>query len=103
MILAGIWQGKNKPPFFQYLSALGEILCRIHSDGVMFYPNDLKDPICSKLAVLIGCVDLQAKGYIVNMSMHNGEYGCITCEEPGVVTKQGKGHSRSYPYKEAGT
>jgi len=35
------------------------------------------------------------------MSMHNGEYGCSTCEEPGLVVKKGNGHVRSYPYRHA--
>ena len=33
------------------------------------------------------------------MTQHNGESGCVTCEEMGVVVKQGKGHTRCYPYR----
>lgn len=53
-----------------------------------------------KLGIFLGTVDLQAKGYILNMTMHNGEYGCCTCEEPGMSVEQGKGHARCYPYRE---
>ena len=31
------------------------------------------------------------------MTQHNGQFGCLTCEEPGAVCKQGKGHARGYP------
>ena len=44
-------------------------------------------------------VDLQAKGYIANMTMHNGEFGCSTCLEPGIVVAKGKGHVRCYSYR----
>jgi len=33
------------------------------------------------------------------MTQHNGEGGCATCEEMGVVVAQGKGHTRCYPYR----
>lgn len=52
-----------------------------------------------KVAVLLGSADLQGKAYLMNMTQHNGENGCLTCEESGVVVKQGKGHARCYPYK----
>ncbi|CAG2238074.1 unnamed protein product [Mytilus edulis] len=42
-----------------------------------------------------------AKAYILNMTMLNGEYGCSTCEEPGVTERQGKGYARFYPYRES--
>jgi hypothetical protein len=31
--------------------------------------------------------------------MHNGTFGCCTCEEPGRSVKQGKGFARCYPYR----
>jgi len=52
-----------------------------------------------KAAVILGSTDLQGKAYITCMAQHNGECGCLTCEEPGVVVKQGKGHTRCYPYR----
>lgn len=45
---------------------------------------------------LLGVFDLQA--YTSNMTMHNGKFGCISYEEPGVIVKQGKWHPRCYPY-----
>lgn len=52
-----------------------------------------------KVTVLLGTTDLQGKAYVVNMTQHNGESGCVTCEETGVVVTQGKGHTRCYPYR----
>ncbi len=50
-----------------------------------------------KLGVIGGTLDLPAKAGVLNMTYLNGEQACITCEEPGIVVKQGKGHARSYP------
>ena len=33
------------------------------------------------------------------MTQHNGEGGCLTCEESGFVAAQVKGHTRCYPYR----
>ena len=44
-------------------------------------------------------MDLQAKAYVLNMTMFIGEYGCLSCEEPGRTVKQGKGHTCCYPYR----
>ena len=53
--------------------------------------------IICKGILLGGTLDLQAKAQVVDMSPHNGEFGCLTCEEPGEVTPQGKGYARVYP------
>ena len=34
------------------------------------------------------------------MTQHNGEYGCVFCEQPGIVVTKGKGNCRAYPYGE---
>ncbi|KAJ4929435.1 hypothetical protein JOQ06_005043, partial [Pogonophryne albipinna] len=57
--------------------------------------------VTAKLAVLCATVDLPAKAGIMNMTLFNGADACITCKEPGLVVRQGKGHARSYPYREA--
>ena len=98
MLLVGIWQGKGSPPFLPYMNAFGEEMCHLYHRGIDV--NILGSIITIKLGVFARIVDLQAKGYILNMTMHNGESGCSTCEEPGRTVKQGKGHSRCYPYRE---
>lgn len=47
-------------------------------------------------------VDLAAKHTMLKMTAHNGAYGCITCFEKGEVVSQGRGHTRSYPFRPAG-
>lgn len=32
-------------------------------------------------AVLLGSTDLQGKAHLLYMTQHNGESGCVTCEE----------------------
>lgn len=100
LLLAGMWQGKGKPPFFQYMNAFGETMTKYYEDGINIVPYGCDEPICVKMGVIVGSVDLQAKAYITNMTMHNGEFGCITCEEPGKVVQQGRGHARCYPYRD---
>ncbi|CAG2213138.1 unnamed protein product [Mytilus edulis] len=96
LILAGIWQGKGNPPFFQYISAFGQEMSKLYFDG---FTLDNEDKILVKFGVLAGTLDLQAKGYVANMTMHNGAFGCITCEEEGRTVRQGKGTARCYPFR----
>jgi len=49
------------------------------------------------MKVLCGVFDLPAKAGILNMMYFNGQYACITCEEPGHSVKQGKGTARCFP------
>ena len=49
------------------------------------------------MKVICGVFDLPAKASILNMMYFNGQYACITCEEPGHSVKQGKGTARCFP------
>ena len=69
------------------------------SKGVQIVLAVEQSPITVKAAVILGSTDLQGKSYLLCMTQHNGESGCLTCEEPGIVVKQGKGHARCYPYR----
>ena len=99
MILAAIWQGKNKPPFLEYMQAFGGEMCRLHDQGFTITPAGSEIPVVVRIALLLATMDLQAKGYVLNMTMHNGEFGCSSCEESGRSVAQGKGYARYYPYK----
>ncbi|KAJ8309950.1 hypothetical protein KUTeg_011815, partial [Tegillarca granosa] len=96
-ITDGIWQGKGKPPFKQYLQAFSSVINEIYETGITFVLDS--EEVVVKLAVLCGTVDLPAKAGVLNMTYFNGAESCITCEEPGKVVKQGKGHSRCFPYR----
>ena len=97
LILAGIWQGKKNPPFREYLGAFSSKINHLFENGIAVCVDHQK--ITVKVTVCCGTMDLQAKAYVLNMSMHNGKHGCSTCEEEGKVVKKGKGHCRVYPYK----
>lgn len=58
-----------------------------------------QDTFTVKLSVLCGIADLPAKAELLNMTYFNGTNACITCEEPGISVRQGKGHSKCYPYR----
>ena len=67
--------------------------------GIIVTVPQMEVTVNVKVAVLLGTTDLQGKAYVVNMTQHNGESGCVTCEETGIVVTQGKGHTRCYPYR----
>ena len=71
----------------------------VFNTGLEIKPECEVIPVTVKAAVILGSTDLQGKAYLACMTQHNGESGCITCEEPGHIVKQGKGHTRSYPYR----
>ncbi len=97
MVLVGIWQGKGKPPFQPYTQIFSEIMNTLSSEGFDVHVNGK----CMRCRLMLTCciADLPAKAALLNMSYFNGAHACISCEEPGVVVKQGKGHSRSYPFR----
>ena len=50
-----------------------------------------------KAAVILGYADLQGKAYLTCMAQHNGECGCLTCEEPGMVVQQDRSPTEAAP------
>ena len=68
IILVGTWQGKGNPPFLHYLNAFGEEMCKLHDEGIVVSMANgaFKETVTGKLAVLVGVLDLQAKGYVLN-------------------------------------
>ena len=97
LLLIGLWQGKGKPPFKQFLSHVCHDLNSLMRNGVQIEVDGLKYTVYVR--VLCITLDLPAKAAVLNMTLFNGSEACITCEEPGVVVAQGRGHSRSYPYR----
>ena len=95
MILWGLWQGKGKPRFSTFFEVFTDDLIHLKYTGIA-----ITDKCHPKLMLSLGTTDLQGKAYLMYMSHHNGVSGCITCEEEGFITKQGKGHVRSYPFKD---
>lgn len=99
MIFAAIWQGKNKPPFYEYISSFGEEMHKLYVHGFPLKIEDASETINVRMGIFLATMDLQAKAYVLNMTMHNGKYGCCTCEEEGESVNQGKGTARYYPHR----
>lgn len=99
MLMWGIRQGKGKPPFNVYFEPFATQMTNLYNDGVQIVLAVEQSPITVKAAVILGSTDLQGKSYLLCMTQHNGESGFLTCEEPGIVVKQGKDHARCYPYR----
>lgn len=97
VILTGIWQGKGKPPMDAFLKVFSEKMNDLHENGLTIKIKN-KD-VNVKVMVICGTCDLPAKASVLNMSLFNGSHSCITCEEPGTVVSQGKGHSRCFPHR----
>lgn len=100
LLLSAIWQGKGKPPFDIILQHLGRELDLLYNEGIKVKIQS--DIIIAQLAVVCGVFDLPAKASILNMTYFNGAESCISYEDPRIVVKQGKGHSRCYPYRDLG-
>lgn len=95
IIIAGIWQGKGKPPFKQFLEKFTGEINQLLENGIEI--DGINEPV--KMAVICCTMDLLAKASVLNMTQFNGSGACITCEEPGMVVPRGRGHSRCYPYR----
>ena len=99
MILWGLWQGVAKPRMNTYFKKLITDLSDIYTNGVLLSVNNTS-VICKAMLVVL-TMDLQARAYVLNMTQHNGECGCVFCEQPGEVVKKGKGNCRVYLYDES--
>jgi len=95
LLLIGIWQGKGKPAFKLYFKSISVQLNSLNTEGIQITIDSLN--ITVKMKVLCGVFELPAKASILNMMYFNGQYACITCEEPGHSVKQGKGTARCFP------
>ena len=75
---------------------------RIFSDllllGFFIEPPGYPEKVLCKAAVLLSKKDLQA---FLEMTHHNGFFGCLNCELEGYSTKSGKGHAHCYPFAAA--
>ena len=98
ILLIGLWQGKGKPPFKVYFKCISEEINYLTVNCI-----DLNEQIHVHLSVLGVSLDLPAKAGLLNMTLYNGAEACVTCEEPGKTVTQGKGYSRCYPYRPAGS
>ena len=98
MILWGIWQGCGKPQMNMFLRPLVEDLVHLYQRGVEI--NIESNVFTTKAMMIVATMDLQARAYVLQMTQHNGEYGCLFCLEAGEVVRSGKGNCRSYPYRE---
>ena len=97
MVLWGTWQGQGKPAFQSFFQVFVKDMVDLKLNGVeVSFCDNVQQ---CKGIVLCAPVDLQAKAMLVEMVPHNGEFGCLTCEEPGEVVRQGKGHARVYPFR----
>ena len=98
MILWGLWQGVSKPKMNTFFMKLVSDLTDLYTKGVELNIHD--NSVTCKAMLIVLTMDLQARAYVLNMTQHNGEYGCIFCEHPGEMVKKGKGQVRCYPYKD---
>lgn len=88
-------QGKGKPNFQTYFQPFIQQLIALKTKGIQFTIDETNFEV--KVFLLAGTLDLQAKAVVAHMTQCIGQFGCISCEEPGVVVSQGKGHCRAFP------
>ena len=78
MILCGLWYGRGKPCWDEYLLPLKEQLIKFRAEGCDLCGEN------RKISVLALVCDLPAKASILNMIQYNGFYGCTFCLSPGI-------------------
>ncbi|KAH3888146.1 hypothetical protein DPMN_012173 [Dreissena polymorpha] len=62
MLLVGLWQGKGKPPFKQFMHIFSEQMNRLYTEGIDI---EIDDEIFNvKLAVICGTLDIPAKASV---------------------------------------
>lgn len=94
IIIWGVWQGVSKPKSMNgFLSPFVKDIASLYHEGV-----EVKGEVWRSLLVT-GTMDLQARAYVLNMTQHNGKSGCLYCLEEGISVVSGKGHCRSYPFR----
>ncbi|KAH3783739.1 hypothetical protein DPMN_161683 [Dreissena polymorpha] len=69
----------------------------LYTDGLILDVD--KQEVTVKVMVICGTCDLPAKASVLNMTLFNGSDSCVTCEQPGTVASQGKGHSRCFSHR----
>ena len=98
MILLVLWQGTSKPKMNTYFKKLIVDLSHIYDHGISLSINN--QSVMCKAMLVVPTMDLQVRAYVLNMTQHNDEYGCIFCEQPGEIVKKGKGQVRAYLFEE---
>ena len=58
------------------------------------------EQIYTRVFPCLTTMDLQGKGFWLNMVLHNGAFGCLDCYTKGYHVKSGKGYAHCYPYSE---
>lgn len=96
MLLWGVWQGIGKPKMNMFLRPLVRDLLDLYQDGLTFICPDTQVQVTTKAMLIIATMDLQARAYVLMITHHNGENGCLYCMEPGTVVPSGNGHCRAY-------
>lgn len=76
-------------------------MCNLHDQGLPIHPENTEETVTIKFRVFCGSVDLQAKAYVLNQTMHDCGFDCSTCEEEGVEVVQGRGDAKYYPFTPA--
>ena len=98
IILAGIWQGKGKPPFQHFIKAFSDELNKLSREGFRISVGIMT--VVVKIVVICVTVDLPDKAELLCMVYFNGRFACVTCADEGEVAKQGRGHAMTYPYND---
>lgn len=89
IMIAGLYYGKHKPNFTDFLRPLGEEITELQTSGIAIEDQHL----C--VFVTHASLDLPAKADVQNTVHHNGYYACMFCYHPGELI----GTRVKYTYK----
>ena len=87
-LLYGVWSGYNKPSSKLLLASLQQQLQEINNTGLYIDYEDAGLAPYTQLYVSFQfyglCADTVAKNHLLNMSAHNGNFGCPYCLINGI-------------------
>lgn len=77
LIISGLYYGKHKPEFLDFLTPLAEEICELQTSGI-FINNQM---FC--VFITHASLDLPAKADVQNTVHHSGYSACMYCLHPG--------------------
>lgn len=96
VLVCGVWYGPDKPDMNTFLKPFSKDLSELEKHGFEWCMPNTQEKVLSKVYAPISCLDAVARASVMNIHQFNGDYGCNTCENQGVVIPCGQGTSRIY-------
>ena len=93
LIIAGLCVGNSKPNMDEFLNPIYNELADLEL-GIQIAQN------WYSFYLLFAVFDKPARAALLNMTLSNGKYGCLKCQQRGETLPFGNGHHHVFPFDE---